>query len=96
MSRLRRLFRLITRRQVLVAGMAAPWSLPAFPAAGDVGLVRLLIDTPRESLIETLAGRIRGGLGPAEAVLVERVALEGHARDQQGDRVGVLHHFTVY
>ena len=56
---------MINRRQVLVAGMFAPWALTGFSAAGDDGLVRLLIDTPRGSLLEALAARIRAGLMPA-------------------------------
>jgi hypothetical protein len=50
---------MISRRQVLAAGVFAPWALAASSAAGGGGLVRLLIDTPRESLLAALAARIR-------------------------------------
>ena len=66
---------MITRRQVLAAGVFAPWALAAAsPTAGDDGLVRLLIDTPRDSLLEALAARIRAGLTRAELLRALAIA----------------------
>ena len=58
---------MITRRRVLAASAFAPWGLWAKPAgafAGKSELVRLLVDTPRESLLDALAARIQAGLAP--------------------------------
>lgn len=60
---------MITRRRVLAASALAPWALWAKPAgafAGNGELVRLLVDTPRESLLDALAMRIRAGLAPRQ------------------------------
>ena len=60
---------MITRRRVLAASAFAPWALGAKPAvalAGNGELVRLLIDTPRESLLDVLAAHIRAGLAPQQ------------------------------
>ncbi len=65
---------MITRRQVLAAGVFAPWAPMGFPSAGDDGLVRLLIDTPRGSLLEALAARIRAGLTTAELLRALAIA----------------------
>ena len=58
---------MITRRRVLAASALAPWALWARPAGALTGngeLVRLLVDTPRESLLDVLAARIQAGLAP--------------------------------
>ena len=60
---------MISRRRVLGASALAPWALWAKPAvafAGNGDLVRLLIDTPRESLLDALAARIQAGLAPRQ------------------------------
>ena len=60
---------MITRRRVLAASALAPWALWAKPAgalAGNSELVRLLVDTPRQSLLDALAIRIRAGLAPQQ------------------------------
>lgn len=60
---------MISRRRVLGASALAPWALwgrPAVAFAGHDELVRLLIDTPRESLLDALATRIRAGLAPRQ------------------------------
>jgi hypothetical protein len=65
---------MITRRQVLAAGVFTPWAPMGFASAGDDGLVRLLIDTPRGSLLEALAARIRAGLTTAELLRALAIA----------------------
>ncbi len=60
---------MITRRRVLKASALAPWALWAKPIgalAGNGELVRLLVDTPREALLDALAGRIQAGLAPQQ------------------------------
>lgn len=60
---------MITRRRVLAASALAPWALWAKPAgafAGNGELVSLLVDTPRESLLDALAARIQAGLTPQQ------------------------------
>lgn len=60
---------MITRRRVLAASALAPWALWAKPAGGFTGngeLVSLLVDTPRESLLNALGARIRAGLTPQQ------------------------------
>ncbi|MYD99207.1 MAG: hypothetical protein F4X98_17720 [Gammaproteobacteria bacterium] len=60
---------MINRRQVVVGSALVPWAAWARPAAtagGDGDLVRLLIDTPRDGLVEALALRIGGGLQPPQ------------------------------
>jgi len=54
---------------VLAATAVAPLLLCAKPAvalAGNGGLVRLLIDTPREALLQALVTRIQAGLAPQQ------------------------------
>ncbi len=65
---------MITRRHVLAAGVFAPWALAGSSAAGNDGLVRLLIETRRESLLAALAARIRTGLAPAELLRALAIA----------------------
>ena len=65
---------MITRRQVLAAGVFAPWVLAGSAAVGDDGLVRLLIGTSRGSLLEALAARIHAGLRPAELLRALAIA----------------------
>ncbi|MDE0420546.1 MAG: hypothetical protein OXK76_06615 [Gammaproteobacteria bacterium] len=60
---------MITRRRVLAASALAPWALWAKPGvalAGNSELVSLLVDTPRESVLDALAMRIRAGLKPQQ------------------------------
>ena len=60
---------MITRRRALAASALAPWALWAGPAgavSGNNELARLLVDTPRESLLHALAMRIRAGLAPQQ------------------------------
>ena len=60
---------MITRRRVLAASPLAPWALwakPAFALTGSGELVRLLVNTPRESLLDALATRIQTGLTPQQ------------------------------
>ena len=56
---------MITRRRLLGATALAPWMARA-SMLRDGEIVQMLIDTPRESLLEALVARIRGGLRPAE------------------------------
>ena len=59
----------MNRRQVLVGTALAPWAAWMRPAAAfgsDGDLVRLLIDTPREALLEALTSRIHAGLEPRQ------------------------------
>lgn len=59
----------MNRRQVMVGTALAPWAAwtkPAAAFAGDGDLVRLLIDTPRDSLLDALALRIHAGLQPRQ------------------------------
>ncbi len=65
---------MITRRHVLAAGVFAPWALAGSSAAGNDGLVRLLIETRRESLLAALAARIRTGLAPTELLRALTIA----------------------
>ena len=60
---------MINRRQVVVGSALVPlaaWAKPAVALGSDGDLVRLLIDTPRETLLETLASRIHAGLQPRQ------------------------------
>ena len=60
---------MITRRRVLASSALAPWALWAKPVgafAGNGELVRLLVDTPRQSLLDALAARIQAGLTPQQ------------------------------
>lgn len=68
---------MITRRRVLAASALAPWAHWAKPAvafANNSDLVRLLIDTPRESLLDSLATRIQAGLTPQQLLAALAVA----------------------
>lgn len=59
----------MNRRQVVVGTALAPWAAwtrPAAAFASDGDLVRLLIDTPRDSLLDALALRIHAGLQPRQ------------------------------
>jgi hypothetical protein len=53
----------------------------------------LLIDTPRESLLETLTGRIRGGLGPAE--LLRALAIAACREVSPYPNVGFKYHAVM-
>lgn len=60
---------MINRRRMLAASALAPWAYWAKPArafAGSSELVRLLVDTPRESLLDVLALRVQAGLAPQQ------------------------------
>ncbi|MCE2423747.1 MAG: hypothetical protein J4F45_01355 [Pseudomonadales bacterium] len=60
---------MINRRQVVVGAALAPgaaWLKPAAALGDDGDLARLLIDTPRETLLEVLASRIHAGLQPRQ------------------------------
>ena len=68
---------MINRRQVVLGSALAPWAVWAKRAAafgGDGDLVRLLIDTPRDSLLEALALRIHAGLQPRQLLAALAVA----------------------
>ncbi|MDE0660542.1 MAG: hypothetical protein OXI79_12935 [Gammaproteobacteria bacterium] len=68
---------MITRRRALAASFFTPWASWAQPAgafAGDGELVRLLVETPRESLLDALAMRIRAGLAPQQLLAALAVA----------------------
>ena len=56
---------MITRRRLLAATALAPWMARASELR-DGEIAQLLIDTPRESLLDALIARIRAGLRPAE------------------------------
>ena len=56
---------MITRRHLLAAGAFAPCMTGA-SVVGDGEIARLLIDSPRDSLLPALVARIRMGLRPAE------------------------------
>ncbi len=84
---------MITRRQVLAAGVFAPWALVGSPAAANDGLVRLLIETPRESLLAALAARIRAGLAPAE--LLRALAIAACREVSPYPNVGFKYHAVM-
>ncbi|TDJ22346.1 MAG: hypothetical protein E2O58_11905 [Gammaproteobacteria bacterium] len=84
---------MITRRQALAAGVFAPWALAASSVAGGGGLVRLLIDTPRESLLAALAARIRDGLAPAE--LLRALAIAACREVSPYPNVGFKYHAVM-
>lgn len=68
---------MITRRRVLAASALAPctlWAKSAVAFANNSDLVRLLIDTPRESLLDSLAARIQAGLKPQQLLSALAVA----------------------
>ena len=68
---------MITRRRVLAASALAPgalWAKPAGAFAGNSELVRLLAETPRESLLDALARRIQAGLTPQQLLAALAVA----------------------
>lgn len=68
---------MITRRRALGAAAFAPWALWAKPAgafAGHGELVHLLVDTPRESLLDALVTRIQAGLKPQQLLSALAVA----------------------
>ena len=68
---------MITRRRVLAASALAPgalWAKPAGAFAGNSELVRLLVDTPRESLLDALVRRIQTGLTPQQLLAALAVA----------------------
>lgn len=58
---------MITRRHLLAAGVFAPcMTRVSASAVADHEVARLLIDTPRGSLLPALTARIRAGLSPSE------------------------------
>ena len=68
---------MITRRRVLAASALAPgalWAKPAGAFAGKSELARLLVETPRESLLDALALRIHAGLAPQQLLAALAVA----------------------
>ena len=68
---------MITRRRVLAASTLVPWTLWAKSAgalADNSDLVRLLVDTPRGSLLDSLATRIQAGLTQQQLLAALAVA----------------------
>ena len=68
---------MINRRRLLAASALAPgalWARPARAVAGHAELVRLLVDTPRESLLDALVTRIQAGLAPHQLLSALAVA----------------------
>ena len=68
---------MINRRRLLAASALAPgtlWAKPARAFAGQGELVSLLVDTPRESLLDSLATRIQAGLTPRQLLAALAVA----------------------
>jgi len=84
---------MITRRQLLAAGVFAPWALAGSAVLGDDGLGRLLIDTPRASLLAALAARIRAGLSPAE--LLRALAIAACREVSPYPHVGFKYHAVM-
>ena len=84
---------MITRRQVLAVGVFAPWALVGSSVAGSDGLVRLLIEAPRESLLAALAARIRAGLAPAE--LLRALAIAACREVSPYPNVGFKYHAVM-
>lgn len=68
---------MITRRRVLAASALAPsalWAKPAGAFDRNSELVRLLVYTPRKSLLDALAMRIKAGLDPRDLMRALAVA----------------------
>ena len=83
---------MVTRRRLLAAMTLAPWITRA-AALGDGGIAKLLIDTPRESLLDALAGRIRAGLRPAE--LLRGLAIAAGREVSPYPHVGFKYHAVM-
>ena len=89
----------LPRRQVLagtlagLGGLALPDRARGIPAgAGVEGLVRLIIDSPREKLVDAVAEKIRGGAGYRE--LLAATLLAG-VRDIRARPVGFEFHCVL-
>ena len=68
---------MINRRRLLAASALAPgtfWAKPARASARHGELVSLLVDTPRESLLDSLATRVQAGLTPRQLLVALAVA----------------------
>ena len=83
---------MITRRKLLAAGAVAP-CLTRASAVPDSGIARLLIDTPRASLLPALTARIRAGLRPAE--LLRGLAIAACREVSPYPHVGFRYHAVM-
>ena len=83
---------MITRRRLLAAAALAPWMAPA-SMLRDGEIAQLLIDTPRESLLDALVARIRGGLRPAE--LLRGLAIAACREVSPYPHVGFKYHAVM-
>ena len=83
---------MINRRRLLAATALAPWMSRA-SALRDGQIAQLLIDTPRESLLDALIARIRGGLRPAE--LLRGLAIAACREVSPYPHVGFKYHAVM-
>ena len=83
---------MVTRRRLLAAMALAPWITRAY-ALRDGGIAQLLIDTPRESLLDALVARIRAGLRPAE--LLRGLAIAAGREVSPYPHVGFKYHAVM-
>ncbi len=83
---------MISRRRLLAATALAPWMARA-SMLRDGEIAQLLIDTPRQSLLDALIARIRGGLRPAE--LLRGLAIAGGREVSPYPHVGFKYHAVM-
>lgn len=83
---------MITRRKLLAAGAFAP-CLTRASAVPDSGIARLLIDTPRASLLPALTARIRAGLRPSQ--LLRGLAIAACREVSPYPHVGFRYHAVM-
>ena len=83
---------MITRRRLLAATAVSPWMARA-STLRDSEIARLLIDTPRRSLLSALIARIRMGLRPSE--LLSGLAIAACREVSPYPHVGFRYHAVM-
>ena len=83
---------MITRRRLLAAGALAPW-VTGISAETDGDVARLLIDTPRGSLLPALIARVHAGMRPAE--LLRGLAIAACREVSPYPHVGFRYHAVM-
>ncbi|MDE0225776.1 MAG: hypothetical protein OXP28_11635 [Gammaproteobacteria bacterium] len=83
---------MIARRQLLAAGAVAPW-IRTTSAVADADVARLLIDTRRQPLLESLVARIRSGLRPEQ--LLRGLAIAACREVSPYPHVGFRYHAVM-